>query len=85
MKKFFGTLIGYDIEVLNASNESYIGIKGRVVDETRNMVVVRLDNGRVVKIVKRGTYFRVMLNDNRVLEIEGNKLIGNIIKRVIRL
>ena len=84
MRKFFGTLIGYEIEVVNASNDNYIGIRGRVVDETRNMVIVKLDSGRIVKIVKRGTYFKVKIDDEE-FEIEGNKLIGNIIKRVIEL
>ena len=80
---FFGTLIGYDIEVVEASNKNYIGIKGRVVDETRNLLVVKTGEG-VKKIVKKGCIFRLNIDGEYVL-MKGDELIGDLVRRVVRI
>lgn len=82
-KLFFGTLIGYDIEVVEASNKNYVGIKGRVLDETRNILVVKT-NSNVKKIVKKGCIFRLN-KDGRHILVKGDDLVGDIIRRVIRI
>jgi ribonuclease P protein subunit POP4 len=38
-------LIGLPVEVVHASNPAQQGIAGRVVDETRNMVVIETSRG----------------------------------------
>lgn len=44
----YGGLVGIVVEVVDASNPSLIGIKGRVVNETKKMLY--LDDGR--KLIK---------------------------------
>lgn len=41
-------LIGRNIEIVGSRNKSLVGVKGKVVDETKNLII--LDNGK--KILK---------------------------------
>ncbi len=36
-------LIGLDIKIADSTNSSFIGIKGKIVDETKNMLIVETD------------------------------------------
>ena len=50
--------IGKEIEVVDAKNKDYIGIKGEVIDETLNLIIV--SNGKEIKkILKKGTKFKI--------------------------
>jgi ribonuclease P protein subunit POP4 len=49
-------LIGLDIEVVDSMNSSLNGIRGRIVDETRNMLNVETDD-REKMIPKSGSSF----------------------------
>jgi len=50
-------LIGLDVEVLESTCKEYLGIKGRVVDESRNTFTVE-QNGREKKVPKECCEFR---------------------------
>lgn len=64
-------LIGLEVEVLEATDLTHRGRKGRVVDETKNTLVIEV-SGRELRIPKRGSklLFKV---DGDVL-IEGDRL-----------
>lgn len=81
MKFLIGTLIGYYVEIVYSSNRNYVGIKGLVVDETRNMLHIKI-NGRVLKVIKKACTFKVKI-DGKECIIKGNSLVGNIAKRVV--
>jgi ribonuclease P protein subunit POP4 len=49
-------LIGLQVEVAESSNKFQIGIKGMVVDETKNLLVVETQDG-IKKIQKIGSEF----------------------------
>lgn len=82
-RRLFGSLIGYEIEVVEASNKNYIGIKGRIVDETRNTLIVRTEKN-IKKIIKNGCIFSLNIDGEHVL-VKGDELIGDIVRRVIRI
>lgn len=82
-KVLFGTLIGYWVEIVEASNKNYVGIKGRVVDETRNMLIINTGDA-VKKIVKKGCIIRLIKNGEHIL-IKGEDLVGDIVRRVIKI
>lgn len=63
-------LIGLVVEVVEAKNKALVGIKGKVVDETRNMVVVG-DK----KLVKDQVVFDVHY-DGKKVRVEGRRLVG---------
>jgi len=70
-----GEFIGLDAKVVKSTNPSYVGISGRVVDETRNTVVIRHNNEDKV-IVKEVAVFHFTLPDGAIIEIEGKVIIG---------
>ncbi len=63
-------LIGLMVEIADSTNPSLTGISGRVVDETRNTLVVETDDGekRVPKACARFTF---TLPDGRQARVEG--------------
>ena len=63
--------IGETIKVFDAKNKKLIGVKGKVIDETRNMFM--MDNGK--KLIKEQCVFDVMF-DNKKFRIDGKLLVG---------
>ena len=55
-------LIGKNIKVKNSSNKNNIGIKGKIIDESKNMMVIDAGN-RICNIPKNGTIFHVSFGD----------------------
>jgi ribonuclease P protein subunit POP4 len=66
-------LIGLECEIVNSKNESQIGIKGKIIDETMKTVV--LYDGKQKRIQKNGTVFRLTL-DNCKVDVDGSKLVA---------
>ncbi|MDI9633832.1 MAG: ribonuclease P protein component 1 [Methanolinea sp.] len=74
-------LIGLEVTVVRATNPALHGLSGRVIDETRNMLVIRGEKG-TKKIQKAGTRFRVVLPDGVLVEIDGSALVMAPEKRI---
>lgn len=70
----YSTFVGLHIEITNSSQHDLIGLKGKVVDETKNMLVIEKDGGRQVKIQKVACTFLFMLDDGSKAEVQGNKI-----------
>ena len=68
-------LIGLEVEVVDSSNSKNIGIKGKVVDETRNTLVVEKRNGKEVVLIKEENIFIFDLGEERV-RVDGRVLVG---------
>ncbi|GAG38101.1 unnamed protein product, partial [marine sediment metagenome] len=68
---FRGELIGSFVEVISSDNEDLVGLKGKVVDETYNMV--ELENGK--RIVKDQVILRVANNKGNFI-LDGKLLKG---------
>jgi len=69
-----GELIGLPIEVIESKNKSLVGIKGKIVDETRNMLILETSKG-IRKIIKSEVKMRIKLNKEK-LEVDGKLLVG---------
>ena len=80
--------IGLNAEVVKSSNPNYIGICGKVVDETRNVLVLLHQNEKK-SIIKNVTVFDFTMPDGTVVEIDGTVIVGRpedrIKKRLRRL
>lgn len=48
--KFGQEVIGLDIEITGAKNNSLIGIRGRVIDESRNSILIK--NSKRRRVIK---------------------------------
>jgi ribonuclease P protein subunit POP4 len=72
-------LLGKQVEVIQSSNRYEVGIKGLVIEDTKNTIKVRTEN--VVKILIKNSII-LMINDKK---IDGNLLIGKEEERIKRM
>ncbi len=73
------TLLGKQVEVKQSSNRYEVGIKGIVIEDTKNTIKVKTENG--VKVLLKNNII-LMINNN---EINGNLLIGKEEERIKRM
>ena len=45
--------IGKIVEIISANNPSQIGMKGKIVNETKNLFTLETENGETKKLVKK--------------------------------
>jgi len=64
-------LIGLEVEVLHATDPSQAHVRGRVVDETRNTLVLEIQ-GDEKRIPKHGSRFRFEIQGG--LEVDGEEI-----------
>lgn len=67
-------LIGLNIEIVKAKNPSLIGIKGKIIDESKNILTIETQN-KIKKILKDQATFNIELKDH-VVQVEGKLLLG---------
>ena len=67
-------LIGKELEVIDADNPTLIGIKGKVIDETKNMLIIETNN-ETKKLVKKQVTIKVKIEDKEII-IKGEILQG---------
>ena len=81
-------LIGLNARVVISSHPGYVGIAGRVLDETRNTISI-LHKEKKKIIIKSTAVFHFTLPDGTIVEIDGKAIVGRpedrIKKRVRRL
>ena len=73
--------IGLDTEVIKSSNPEYMGIEGKVIDETRNTLVISYGQ-KEKTIIKDVAVFHFTLPDGTVVEIDGKSIVGRPENRV---
>jgi ribonuclease P protein subunit POP4 len=66
-------LIGLDAEVTASTNKFNVGIKGLVVDETRNTLTIEAQSG-LKRIQKKGTTFIFKISSGKRVKVNGNKI-----------
>lgn len=76
-----GELIGLKAKVKKSENKSLEGCKGKVIDETKNMLLI--ENGKIKKIPKKGTTFIFNVKTKKVV-VEGDLLLGKPEQRLKR-
>jgi ribonuclease P protein subunit POP4 len=66
-------LIGLDAEVAASENKTQIGIRGLVVDETKNLLAIETKDG-VKRIQKKGSEFIFTIPDGKRVKVRGSLL-----------
>ncbi|HNQ32875.1 MAG TPA: ribonuclease P protein component 1 [Methanoculleus sp.] len=66
-------LIGLDVLVARASNPGHVGVSGRIIDETKNTLVIQTGRGEA-RIPKRFSVFRIRLPDGTTVDVDGSSL-----------
>ncbi|MFQ5801140.1 MAG: ribonuclease P protein component 1 [Candidatus Hydrothermarchaeales archaeon] len=67
-------LIGLDVEVADSTDPTLKGIKGRIIDETRNMLAIEA-SGKRKRVPKGICKFRFRVKDVLV-EVDGRVIVG---------
>lgn len=67
-------LIGLKMEVINSKNKNLIGIKGVIIDETRNTLVIKND-AKVLTLLKEQVTLKIF-KDNHEIKVNGELLVG---------
>ncbi|MBD3361948.1 ribonuclease P protein subunit [Candidatus Woesearchaeota archaeon] len=57
--------IGREVKIIGAGNKAYLGIVGRVVDETKHFLIIKTPE-KVLKMMKKGSIFELSWNDQKV-------------------
>lgn len=75
-------LIGLECKVVGSKNKNHLGIKGRIVDETKNLIILETKKG-IKKISKKGAIFRLKL-ESSIVEILGDDILARPEDRIKR-
>jgi len=67
--------IGTEAKVSKSTNPGYVGISGKIIDETRNTLTI-LHEGKRKIVVKDSAVFNVKFSDGTIVEIDGKILVG---------
>jgi len=80
--------IGTEAKVAKSRHPGYVGISGKIIDETRKTFTI-LHEGKRKIVVKDSAFFRFRFSDGTIVEIDGKILLGRpedrLKKRIRRL
>jgi ribonuclease P protein subunit POP4 len=68
-------LIGLTVKVARSTDPTIAGVRGKVVDETRNMLAIA-QRGRRILVPKNTSSFRFALKYRIVVEVDGSRLVA---------
>lgn len=77
-------LIGLQAKVVKSTHSGYVGIAGKVIDETKNTLILLDKNGKRKVIPKKTAVFHFELKDGTIVEIDGKAIIGRPEERLKR-
>ena len=75
--------IGLSAKVVRSPNSSLLGISGRVINETRNTLVIQHKN-RARTVAKNVAVLHFVMPDGTIVEITGKVIVGRPEDRVKR-
>ncbi len=78
--------IGLKAKIVGSSNPFNIGIKGTILDDTRNTLTIKQSNKKKI-VIKETSIFHVTLPDKQIIEIDGKVLVGrpeDRVKKIVR-
>lgn len=64
-------IIGLPMEIIKAKNKSLVGIKGTIIDETKNMLKIK--NHKMKTIIKDQVTLKIKF-PNKTIEVDGKSL-----------
>ena len=67
-------LIGLKMEVIDSKNKNLVGIKGTIIDETRNTLVIKYED-KTRTLLKDQVALKIF-KDNHEIKVNGEILIG---------
>ncbi len=80
MKESEIELLGLEATIKEAKNKTLIGINGKIVEETRNLIVIETEKGKK-KAIKSQILLEILVNGKK-REIKGERLVGRSDERI---
>ncbi|MCK5025165.1 MAG: ribonuclease P protein subunit [Nanoarchaeota archaeon] len=77
-------LIGLEFEVLESDNKQLIGIKGKIIDETKNTITIQSQEKKIRKFIKKDIIFAIQNKGEKQIII-GSKITFRPEERVKRI
>ena len=74
-------LIGLDVSVNSSSNPEYLGSRGKIMDETKNTLLI-FDGVKRRMIPKDVVVFNLTLPDKSIVEVDGREIVGRPDERI---
>ncbi len=78
-------LIGLQVVIRDHTDPTLVGVRGRVIKETKNTLVIETEGGRKLVVPKFGGIFLFKIPKHRFVSIAGDTLIGRPEERLRRL
>jgi len=66
-------MIGRNIEVTSSKNKSSIGLKGKIIDETKNTLTIKTDEGERKTLIKSAVTIQIKKNNEKIT-IKGEEI-----------
>jgi ribonuclease P protein subunit POP4 len=67
--------IGTEGKIVKSSHSDYVGIQGKVIDETKNTFTI-LHKGKAKTVTKNVAVFNFRFSDGTMVKIDGKLLVG---------
>ncbi|MBN1358333.1 ribonuclease P protein component 1 [Candidatus Bathyarchaeota archaeon] len=67
--------IGTEGKIAESPHAGYVGIRGEVIDETKNTFTL-LHKGKAKSVLKNSVVFNFKFSDGTIVEIDGRLLVG---------
>jgi len=67
--------MGTEVKVAKSRHPNYVGVSGKIIDETRNTFTVLQEEKRRI-VVKDSAIFHFKFSDGTTVEINGKLLVG---------
>lgn len=79
----YNSLIGNDIEIIDSKNKNQVGMKGTILDETANFLILS-NSGSTIKILKQNVSFKLVVK-GKALYMDGRLLYSTLTQRIKKL
>ena len=77
-----GELIGLEVRVIDSSHPGYVGIHGKVVDETKNTLKIETEEGE--KVVPKGVCVFAFKVGDKWIEVNGAEIAYRPHERILK-
>jgi len=67
-------MIGLNTEIVEAKNKALIGLKGKIIDETKNLFLIQTKKGEK-KVLKDQITMELKVNNKKV-QVDGKEFVG---------
>ena len=67
--------VGTEGKIAKSHHASYVGIRGKVIDETKNTFTI-LHKGKPKSVIKNSAVFNFKFSDGTIVEVDGRLLVG---------